>query len=113
MSNALFFGDWVAQRRKALDRTQRELAAQTNCALATIKKIETGERRPSRELAAAVAGALQIPAAAQRDFVECARGLRSVEALRTISATSPDQGRPASSPIAADLPANVTPLIGR
>lgn len=111
MSEISFFGEWVAQRRKTLDLTQRELAAQTNCALATIKKIETGERRPSRELAEGIAGVLRIPDHKQPLFVECARGLRPVEALGLVT-HSPDQP-PVDSLPRADLPANLTPLIGR
>src|SRR5262252_3844560 len=60
MNEIISFGEWVAQRRKSLDMTQRELAALITCALATIKKIEAGERRPSRELAELLADPLGI-----------------------------------------------------
>jgi transcriptional regulator with XRE-family HTH domain len=55
------FGEWVKQQRKRLRLTQGELAAQTHCALATIKKIEIDQRRPSAELAELLAQALYIP----------------------------------------------------
>jgi transcriptional regulator with XRE-family HTH domain len=113
MSETFSFGAWMAQRRKTLDITQRELAAQINCALATIKKIELDERRPSRDLAEALADALQIPADAQHSFVECARGLRMVDALASMKTISHERGHRSTSPIALDLPASVTPLIGR
>jgi predicted ATPase/transcriptional regulator with XRE-family HTH domain len=113
MSEAVFFGEWIAQRRKMLDITQREFAARTNYALSTIKKIETGERRPSRELAASIASALRIPADKSALFVECARGLRSVQALQSISTTSPAQTEAAVVPLTVDLPPNSTPMIGR
>jgi len=113
MSETFSFGEWMARRRRTLDMTQRELAVQTNCALATIKKIEWDERRPSRDLAEALADALHIPADAQPNFVECARGLRPVDALAAVSAASQDQNRNRVAPIAADLPAGITPLIGR
>ncbi len=45
------FDDWVRQRRKALDMTQAELAAQVGCAVVTIKKIEQATRHPSRQMA--------------------------------------------------------------
>jgi transcriptional regulator with XRE-family HTH domain len=64
--------------------TQRKLAAQTNCALATIKKIEQDERCPSRELAEGMASALRISADKIAVFVECARGLRTVDVLASI-----------------------------
>src|SRR5262245_42634458 len=113
MSETFSFGEWMAQRRRALDMTQRELAAQANCALATIKKIEQDERRPSRDLAQALAGVLRLPADAQPRFVECARGMRAVDALAAIKPTSHDQGWYSATPTATDLPATITPLIGR
>ena len=54
------FGKWIYRRRKALDLTQRDLAERTGCALSTIKKIETDQRRPSRDLAHRLADALRI-----------------------------------------------------
>ncbi len=45
------FGYWLRRRRKALDLTQDELARQVGCAIGTLKKIETDERRPSKQLA--------------------------------------------------------------
>ena len=32
------FGEWLKQRRKALDLTQNELAERVGCSLATIRK---------------------------------------------------------------------------
>ena len=81
------FGEWVSLRRKLLDLSQRELATQANCALATIKKIESDERRPSRDLAEALAIALNLPEADQPKFVECARGLRAVDSLNKLSSS--------------------------
>ncbi len=114
MSATFSFGAWLALRRKALDLTQRALAAHTNCALATIKKIEQDERRPSRELAEALARALQIPADKVTLFVACARGIRSAEALASVEragAAERDESRTA--PPVVNLPAQPTPFIGR
>ncbi len=113
MSETFSFGAWMAQRRKTLDITQRELAAHTNCALATIKKIELDERRPSRDLAEALAGALHIPADARQRFVECARGLRPVDALASLQTAIPSERLMSVPMTPADLPASATPLIGR
>ncbi|MBC7813120.1 MAG: helix-turn-helix domain-containing protein, partial [Burkholderiales bacterium] len=115
MSETLFFGKWIAQRRKTLDMTQRELAAQTNCTLATIKKIEQDERRPSRELAEGMASALRIPADKIAMFVECARGLRSVDVLVSIGVgwgAEKNEARTAIIPVVL-LPSQSTPFIGR
>jgi transcriptional regulator with XRE-family HTH domain len=45
------FGAWLRQRRKTLDVTQAELAHQVGCALVTVKKLETGSRRASKQIA--------------------------------------------------------------
>ena len=42
------FGAGIRRRRKALDLTQTEVAERVGCALGTIRKIETDERRPSK-----------------------------------------------------------------
>ncbi|MEZ4669216.1 MAG: tetratricopeptide repeat protein [Anaerolineae bacterium] len=108
------FGAWLAQRRKALDMTQRDLAERAACGLATIKKIEADERRPSRELAALLAEALQVPTNFRDTFIECARGLRSVDALANM--VSPHGQVATTSHNAAvilNLPTQSTPFIGR
>ena len=51
MSELFSFGAWVRQRRRALDLTLEELAAQIGCAAVTIRHIETDERRPSKQQA--------------------------------------------------------------
>jgi transcriptional regulator with XRE-family HTH domain/tetratricopeptide (TPR) repeat protein len=68
------FGDWLRQRRQALDLTQAALAQQVGCAVVTIKKIEGDERRPSRQMAGLLADHLAIPPAARNDFIRMARG---------------------------------------
>ena len=47
---SLPFGLWLKRQRRALDLTQEELAQQIGCALVTLRKIETGERRPSKPI---------------------------------------------------------------
>src|SRR5690242_636234 len=51
MVSALSFGAWVRQRRREQEWTQEALAAQVGCSPALIRKIEAGERRPSRQVA--------------------------------------------------------------
>jgi len=113
MNQIVSFGEWVAQRRKSLDMTQRELAARSTCALATIKKIEAGERRPSRELAELLADPLCISVDKTAVFVECARGLRRVDVLAGMTRFSPDERQRPTARSAANLPASATPFIGR
>lgn len=68
------FGDWVQQRRLALDLTRPALAQQVHCSPSTIKKIERDERRPSRQIAGLLADCLLIPAPERERFVRMARG---------------------------------------
>ena len=51
MDHDLAFGRLLRQLRKARDLTQEALAQQAYCAVDTIKKIEAGVRRSSRQLA--------------------------------------------------------------
>ena len=45
------FGFWIKRRRKSLDLTQQELARRIGCSPSLIFKIESDERRPSRQIA--------------------------------------------------------------
>ncbi len=67
------FGNWVRRRRKALDLTQNELARRVGCSLSLIFKIETDERRPSRQVAELLAAHLEIPAEQRETFLRVAR----------------------------------------
>lgn len=51
MDEQLAFGQWLKRRRKALDLTQAELARRAGCAAGTIRQLEAGELRPSKQLA--------------------------------------------------------------
>jgi predicted ATPase/transcriptional regulator with XRE-family HTH domain len=106
------FGEWISRRRKALDLTQRELAERTSCTLSTIKKLETDKRRPSRDLTHLLADALRILPEWRATFVECARGLRPVDALSPMEAESEQRTAPAVS-VGPPLPRQATPFIGR
>lgn len=100
------FGTFVRRRRKALDMTQRELAEAVGCALVTLKKIETDQRRPSPEMAARLAECLAIPEAEMAPFLAAARGLLAVDSLAR-------QPPPALLPPRDVVPLAATPLIGR
>jgi LuxR family transcriptional regulator, maltose regulon positive regulatory protein len=67
------FPEWLKRRRQELDLTQDRLAELVGYASPTIQKIERGERRPSRELAARLADALEIPAEERATFLRLAR----------------------------------------
>jgi predicted ATPase/class 3 adenylate cyclase/DNA-binding XRE family transcriptional regulator len=73
MSESPSFGQWLRQRRRALDLTQDELARRAGCAPITIRKLEADESRPSKQLAELLAGQLGIPTAERNEFVQFAR----------------------------------------
>jgi len=77
------FGEWLKQRRKALDLTQDELAERAGCSVFALRKIESGERRPSKQLAGLLAAALEIPEEEQQTFIRVARGDLNLGRLRT------------------------------
>jgi transcriptional regulator with XRE-family HTH domain len=77
----LSFGYWVRRQRRALDLTQRELAGRAYCSVATIKKIETDQRRPSQSLAETLADCLAVSDGERETFLAAARGERVPDAL--------------------------------
>lgn len=100
------FGTWIKQRRKEMRLTQRELALQAACAVATIKKIEADERRPSVEIAELLADGLSVPANWRERFVACARGQLAVDTLANMgTGTETDSTRL--------LPTPPTAFVGR
>jgi predicted ATPase/transcriptional regulator with XRE-family HTH domain len=113
-------GSWIRQARKALDLTQSELAERAGCSLKTIAKIESGERRPSKQLAELLALALEIPPADLRRFVSVARGVNPGTAPEARARTDTG-GVPAltvaapsaAEPVPGNLPVPPTRFIGR
>ncbi len=73
MEGSPAFGQGLKQRRTALGLSQRDLAARVGCSAVTIRKFESGDRRPSWQLADLLAGALEIPEADRAAFVRAAR----------------------------------------
>ena len=72
---SLPFGLWLKRRRRALDITQEELAQQIGCALVTLRKIESGERRPSKSILERLFLILSLPPAEQPAFMAYARSV--------------------------------------
>ncbi len=111
MQENLSFGYWVRRRRRALDLTQAELGRRAGASAAMIRKIETDERRPSRELAASLAEQLAVPPTEREQFIRAARHPLSVAALAPAVA---DRANPAAPfPALSALPAPLTSLINR
>jgi predicted ATPase/transcriptional regulator with XRE-family HTH domain len=100
------FGDWIKQRRRALDLTQHQLAEQVACSVITIQKLEAGVRRPSQQMLRRLADCLQLAGDDRAAFLQQGRAQRR----------APDRGpAPPLAPEAygAALPSPLTPLIGR
>src|SRR5262245_39885295 len=87
MSELFSFGAWVRQRRRALDLTRDGLAAQVGCSVATIRRIEADERRPSKQLAARLADYLHISPEEHAAFLQAARGELAVDRLAAPAAS--------------------------
>jgi transcriptional regulator with XRE-family HTH domain len=87
------FGQQLRELRRGLDLTQAELAHRVGCGVNAIRKLEAGERRPSRDFATRLASVLGLDGTEQSEFVKAARGIQTVSR--------------------ASLPAPVSRLIGR
>ena len=68
------FGYWLRLKRKALDLTRAGLADRVGCSVATIRKLEDEERRPSAQIAERLADIFKIPTNERETFLQFARG---------------------------------------
>jgi predicted ATPase/transcriptional regulator with XRE-family HTH domain len=117
------FGEWVKTRRKTLDLTQEELAQRAGCSKFALRKIESGERRPSKQLAELLAGSLEITSEDKQTFIRVARGEMNLERLHAPSLDSSfapfwDTSTQFSAslqppPASNHIPLPLTPLLGR
>lgn len=73
MKDLQAFGRWLKKLRAEHDLTQEMLAEQIGCATQTLRSIELGSRRPSREMAERIAAILHVPTEQQSEFVRLAR----------------------------------------
>lgn len=114
-SYPVLFGDWLKARRKALDLTQDELAVRAGCSIFALRKIESGERRPSKQLAGLLACALELPEEDKQSFIRVARGELNLERLHAPTLDVPSASLPDDKPAPAikRLPLQPTPLLGR
>jgi predicted ATPase/transcriptional regulator with XRE-family HTH domain len=107
------FNVWLKQHRRALDLTQEDLADRVGCSTVTIQKIELGERRPSKQVAQRLAECLKISTDEYEAFVSFARGDADTTQWSPGSASASVVRPTAFSPTPSNLPAQLTPLIGR
>jgi predicted ATPase/transcriptional regulator with XRE-family HTH domain len=109
MDPSVSFGSWIRLRRKILDLTQDALARAVGCSVVTIRKLESDERRPSRQIAERLADSLQILAQERAAFIGLARAEPSIEA----AAQAPPLPEVAPQRSRTNLPIPLTRLIGR
>ena len=93
MNETLTFGRWMKRLRAELDLTQEALAEAAGCAPQTIRTFESGQRRPSRDLAERLAKVLQVPPEQWEEFVRVARAPASPVAARPDQAAAPPDGQ--------------------
>jgi predicted ATPase/transcriptional regulator with XRE-family HTH domain/Tfp pilus assembly protein PilF len=109
MAGGTTFGGWLKQRRKDEGIAQEELAEEVGCSLAMLRKIESGERRPSGQIAQLLAEHFHIPAGEREAFVVFARTAPAGDAVPSRSPWRTNLA-PASR---TNLPSVLTPLVGR
>jgi predicted ATPase/DNA-binding XRE family transcriptional regulator len=111
----VFFGEWVKKRRKALDLTQEELAQRAGCSVFALRKIESGERRPSKQLADLLAESLEISSEEKQTFIRVARGESSLERLHLspLDSSLASLSHPQPASVSNRIPLQPTPLLGR
>jgi len=114
----VYFGEWLKRRRQSLDLTQGELAARAGCSVFALRKIESGERRPSKQLAGLLAGALEIDKGELDAYMAAARGEMACDRLPSPVLPQPPLPLPVPAPapvsnLLSNWPAQLTPLVGR
>lgn len=116
MDELLTFGAWLKQRRKTLDLTQQALADLAHCSIVSIRKIESGDLTPSKQLAEALAMVLKIDPADQATFVTFARSrheARAADSFTTRSASAASAVIAPAAPRRYRVPASPSAIIGR
>jgi predicted ATPase/transcriptional regulator with XRE-family HTH domain len=116
MDTPITFGDWLQQRRKALGLTREQLAQRVGYSVSGLRKIESGERRPSLQIAELLANGLGVAAEERLLFLKVARGEMSLERLQSPqpAVAWPGHKRLTSPPAPRlNLPTYATPLVGR
>ena len=117
-NSELSFGPWLKRLRRSRDLTQEELADRAGCAPVTLHKIETEDRRPSKEIAQRLAEALCVPESDQAAFIAFARASYpekfppppvAIQPTVPIHQGGPSADRPLRS---HNLPAQLTSFVG-
>src|SRR5688500_1687622 len=103
MQDEISFGDWLRKQRRTLDLTRQTFANQVGCAEVTLRRIEAGTLKPSKELANILLEKLGISEAERPQWITFARGISG----------SPTQSIAQAKKPITNLPAPLTSFIGR
>src|SRR5690242_16700940 len=103
MQEQISFGMWLRKQRRALELSRQAFAAQVGCAEVTLRRIEVGTLKPSKELAALLLEKLGIPESERLQWIAFARGVSGLPHSSSLSS-----GKPIT-----NLPAPLTSFIGR
>ncbi len=104
MTDEVPFGEWLRKRRRASDLTRQALADQVGCAEITLRRIENGTLKPSKELAQILLEKLGIPEFDRPQWILFARGLAGFPTK--VVDSFPNK-------LITNLPASLTTFIGR
>ena len=96
------FGVWLRKQRRALDLSRQAFADQVGCAEVTLRRIEAGSLKPSKELATILLDKLGISEIERPRWIAFARGVSSLP----LPANSANRS-------ITNLPAALTTFIGR
>jgi len=107
------FGSWLKKRRKALDLTREEFAQKAGCSASALRKIESDERRPSKQLAELLANVLEIPIEERERFIRTARRDLSFERIKPTHPFPRVNQLPQAQTFSPHIPIPSSPLIGR
>src|SRR5215216_1603235 len=102
MQEEISFGEWLRKQRRALDLSRQAFADQVGCAAVTLRRIESGTLKPSKELANTLLEKLGIPEAERPQWISFARGVSDFPL-----AQSPSSDKPISK-----IPAQLTTFMG-
>ena len=104
------FGEWLKRRREAQGWTQERLAQSIYCSTSALRKFESGERRPSADVAEQLADIFKIPPEDRKSFQYFVRGdgqaFASDNMLQAYWSVPNANQR-------SNLPASITSFIGR
>lgn len=105
----LSFGEWLKRQRMGRGLTREQLANQIGCAVVTLRKLESEERRPSAQIADQLIKIFEIPEQQRAHFFKFARG----DWTKAPGNSSNEQPWQASKSTRTNLPAPLTSFIGR